>query len=91
MWEHFAHAADIGIRGRGDTRDEAFAGAALAVTAVVTDPDHVEARFAVPIRCTAPDEEILLVEWLNAVIVPRVRSGRAILIFRRRCARSVSR
>lgn len=68
MWEHFAHGADIGIRGRGDTRDEAFAAAALAVTAVVTDPDHVEARFAVPIRCTAPDEELLLVEWLNAVI-----------------------
>ena len=68
MWEHFAHGADIGIRGRGDTRDEAFAGAALALTAVVTEPDRVEARFAIPIRCTGPDEELLLVEWLNAVI-----------------------
>ncbi|HEU4729582.1 MAG TPA: archease [Kofleriaceae bacterium] len=68
MWEHFAHGADIGIRGRGETRDQAFAEAARALTAVVTDPDQVEARFAVPIRCTAPDEELLLVEWLNAVI-----------------------
>lgn len=68
MWEHFAHGADIGIRGRGDTPDQAFAEAARALTAVVTDPDRVEARFAVPIRCAAPDDELLLVEWLNAVI-----------------------
>ncbi len=68
MWEHFAHGADIGVRGRGDTRDDAFAGAALASTAVVTDPERVAARLAVAIRCTAPDEEILLVAWLNAVI-----------------------
>ena len=68
MWEHFAHGADIGIRGCGDSRDQAFAEAARALTAVVTDPDRVAARFAVPIRCTAPDDELLLVDWLNAII-----------------------
>ena len=68
VWEHFAHGADIGIRGRGDTRDLAFAEAARALTAVVTDPDRVEARLAVPIRCAADDDELLLVAWLNAVI-----------------------
>ena len=68
VWEHFAHGADIGIRGRGDTRDQAFAEAARALIGVVTDPDRVEAQFAVPIRCAAPDDELLLVEWLNAVI-----------------------
>jgi SHS2 domain-containing protein len=30
MWEHFAHGGDIGIRGRGDTRDQASAEAAEA-------------------------------------------------------------
>jgi SHS2 domain-containing protein len=30
MWEHFAHGADIGIRGSGDTRDQAFADAGEA-------------------------------------------------------------
>jgi len=37
QWEHFAHDADIGIRGWGTTPAEAFAAAALAMTAVVTD------------------------------------------------------
>jgi tRNA nucleotidyltransferase (CCA-adding enzyme) len=68
MWEHFAHAADIGIRGRGATRDEAFAEAARALTAVVTDLDSVVPRLRVPVRCDAPDDELLLVAWLNAVI-----------------------
>jgi len=68
VWEHFAHGADIGIRGRGATREEAFADAARALTAVVTDPDSVVAQFPVPIRCDAPDDELLLVAWLNAVI-----------------------
>jgi len=68
MWEHFAHGADIGIRGRGETRDQAFAEAARALTAVVTDPGRVAPRLAVPIHCTASDDELLLVEWLNALV-----------------------
>ena len=68
MWEHFAHGADIGVRGRGATRDEAFADAARALTAVVTDLDAVAPRSSVPIRCDAPDDELLLVAWLNAII-----------------------
>jgi SHS2 domain-containing protein len=68
VWEHFAHGADIGIRGRGATREEAFADVARALTAVVTDLDAVAARFSVPIRCEATDDELLLVAWLNALI-----------------------
>ena len=68
MFEHFAHGADIGIRGRSETLDRAFAEAGRALTAVVTDPDRVLATTAVPIRCSAPDHELLLVEWLNALI-----------------------
>lgn len=68
MWEHFAHGADIGARGRGDTREAAFAEAARALTAVVTDVDAVAPALAVPIRCAAPDDELLLVDWLNALV-----------------------
>lgn len=67
MWEHFAHGADIGIRGRGATREEAFSEAARALTAVVTD-SAVTARLPVAIRCSAPDDELLLVAWLNQLI-----------------------
>jgi tRNA nucleotidyltransferase (CCA-adding enzyme) len=67
-WEHFAHEADMGVRGIGRTKAEAFEQAALAMTAVITDPDAVAAREAVAIRCEAPDDELLLVDWLNALI-----------------------
>jgi len=67
-WEHFEHEADIGVRGRGAALAEAFAQAALALTAIVTDPALVEPRIPVAIRCEAPDPEFLLVDWLNALI-----------------------
>jgi SHS2 domain-containing protein len=67
-WEHFAHDADMGVRGIGRTKEEAFAQAALAMTAVITDPAHVRAVEPVAIRCGAPDDEMLFVDWLNALI-----------------------
>lgn len=67
-WEHFPHGADIGVRGIGGTRDEAFEQAALALTGVVVDPGQVAAAQRVAIRCEAPDDELLLADWLNAVI-----------------------
>ena len=67
-WETFAHEADIGVRGSGATLAEAFAGAATAMTAAICDPARVAAREAVSIACAAPDEEMLLVDWLNALV-----------------------
>jgi len=66
-WEHFAHDADVGIRGFGATPAEAFEQAALALTAIVTHAE-VKPADAVAVSCTAPDLELLLVDWLNAII-----------------------
>lgn len=74
-WEHFPHGADIGIRGRGDTAEQAFANVALAMTAVITDPADVRAQEAVDIRCAAPDLELLLVDWLNALVFEMATRG----------------
>ena len=68
-WEHFPHQADMGVRGIGPTLAAAFEQAALAMTAVVTDPGRVAPDEAVEIRCEAPDEELLLADWLNALIL----------------------
>ena len=38
----------------------------MALTALVTDPQSVCAEILVKIECNAPDDELLLVEWLNA-------------------------
>ena len=67
-WEHFPHGADMGIRGIGPTREAAFEGAALALTAVITDPSKVIPTQQVTISCQAPDDELLLVDWLNALV-----------------------
>ncbi len=67
-WEHFQHQADIGVRGLGRTKEAAFAQTALALTAVITDPKLVEARKVIPVTCEAPDEEMLLADWLNALV-----------------------
>ena len=58
----------MGVRGIGRTKEEAFAQAALALTAVITDPVGVRAVEPVTIGCCAPDDEMLLVDWLNALI-----------------------
>lgn len=65
--EHFAHGADIGVRGYGLSLEEAFEQAALALAAVVTDVP-VTPKIAVTVVCEAPDDELLLVEWLDAII-----------------------
>ncbi len=67
-WEHFSHEADIGLVGTGPTKAEAFRQAAIALTAVVTDPANVRLTTSVTLVCRAPNDELLLFEWLNALI-----------------------
>ena len=67
-WEHFAHVADIGVRGFGPTMGSAFEQAAMAMTAAVTDLDAIETKTTKEIACQAPNAELLLVDWLNAIL-----------------------
>lgn len=68
QWSHFPHEADVGVRGEGATLAEAFAAAAEAMTAVITEPRTILQSDSVSIHCQAPDHELLLVDWLNALI-----------------------
>jgi len=74
-WEHFEHGADIGVRGLAPTKAGAFEQAALALTAAVTDPAGVSPRESVAIVCEAPDDELLLAGWLNAVVTEMATRG----------------
>lgn len=67
-WEHFPHGADIGVRGFGVTREQAFEQAAVALTAVITEPEGIVTTGSVEVACEAPDDELLLVDWLNALV-----------------------
>jgi tRNA nucleotidyltransferase (CCA-adding enzyme) len=67
-WEHFAHMADLGVRGLGPSREAAFEEAALALCAAVTDPALVRPEVLFEVDCDAKEEEFLFVDWLNALI-----------------------
>lgn len=67
-WEYFSHGADVGIRTIGRTKSDAFAYAAIALAALAGEPGTIRPMQAVPLTCHAPNDELLLVDWLNALI-----------------------
>ena len=67
-WEHFEHDADIGLRAVADSRHELFELMAEALTALVTEPAGVQALDSITIACEAPDDAMLMADWLNALI-----------------------
>jgi SHS2 domain-containing protein len=67
-WEHFAHQADIGIRGIGRSVEEAFEQAGMALTAVMVAPEAVQLKISATIECEASDLDVLFVDWLNAIV-----------------------
>jgi SHS2 domain-containing protein len=69
--ENFEHKADIGVRGKGRTLEEAFIGGALSMMGVMFELKGVKAEKAVEISCDANDIEALFVEWLNAILSKR--------------------
>ena len=79
-WEHFEHESDVGVRGIGPTLAAAFEQAALALTAVVVDLAIVREVETIDVECSAADHEMLLLEWLDALIY---RMSVAKLVFAR--------
>ena len=67
-FETIDHTADVGIIAYGTDINQAFANAARALFSLITELDNVEEVLHRDIELTAPDEESLLVEWLNQLI-----------------------
>jgi SHS2 domain-containing protein len=67
-WEHFEHVADIGVRGYGETVEQAFANVAMAMTAVITEPEAVKHAVPVRVHCVAASMDELLYAWLNSLV-----------------------
>jgi len=62
------HTADVGIRAYGSSINQAFANAAKALFSLITELDNVDEVIYRDIELVAPDQESLLVEWLNELI-----------------------
>ena len=67
-WDHFEHEADIGVRAIAPSREKLFELLAEALTAIITEPGSVQPVETITIRCEAPDDALLLVDWLNALV-----------------------
>jgi SHS2 domain-containing protein len=68
-WEHFEHAADVGVRGRGDTPARAFGEAARALFSLLSaDLDRIRPSVAERVKCEAANLEELLVAYLNELL-----------------------
>ena len=67
-YELYAHGADIGIRGFGNSPARALEGAALALTSVICPPREVFPNHCVDIQCQASSLDDLLYAWLNALV-----------------------
>jgi SHS2 domain-containing protein len=83
-WELFAHGADVGVRGVGPTREAAFEQGAQALMHAIGAGEGVAPRQSVSLTCAAPDDEVLFVDWLNALIFEM--ATRAMLFARFRVA-----
>lgn len=59
----------MGIRSFGQTKEEAFEQAALAMTAIITDLKTIEPKEQIEIVGEEEnDDELLFVSWLNALL-----------------------
>jgi SHS2 domain-containing protein len=73
-WELFSHKADMGIRGKGLTFEEAFEQAGLALTGVLMDPNQIKHEILVHLSCSAAKMDILFYDWINELIYEMARS-----------------
>ena len=67
-FEIIDHTADVGIAAYGADMSQAFANAARALFSLITELDDVAEALHRDVELIAPDQESLLVEWLNELI-----------------------
>jgi SHS2 domain-containing protein len=67
-FEVIDHTADVGVVAYGADLSQAFANAGRALFSLIVEPESVRETLSRDIEVRAPDEESLLVEWLNELI-----------------------
>ncbi|HYA77609.1 MAG TPA: archease [Verrucomicrobiae bacterium] len=68
-FEFLEHTADVYIRARGKTMEEAYENAALAMFEVMTDTDKIAQMQEETLEVEAEDQYALLYSWLEALLV----------------------
>ena len=70
-FELLPHPSDMGVRGIGETLEEAFAEAARAMFSLMADLERVEPKDAIPFKVEADSLENLFVSFLGELLFLR--------------------
>ena len=65
---YFEHDADIGIIGRGNSLEESFESAAIAMFSIMVDVDVLHCHELIDVTFEEDDNEFALIEWLNTLL-----------------------
>jgi SHS2 domain-containing protein len=68
MFETFEHKADIGVRGFGKSREEAFSECAKAMFSVIAELKEISGKESQNLEIKAQGQEGLLVGFLNELL-----------------------
>ncbi len=68
-FEFLEHTADVFIRAHGNTMEEAYENAALAMFETMTDTDKIAQTQEETLEVEAEDQYALLYNWLEALLV----------------------
>jgi SHS2 domain-containing protein len=66
--KYIEHPSDVGFEVYGDTLEELFANAAIAMYSLMTDVDEIEADVERAIELKAEDFQSLMFDWLDELI-----------------------
>lgn len=67
-YEYLEHTADARFKAYGETIEEAFANAAVAMFNVMINTSKVDCKHTENIELTAPEIDDLLVDWLSELL-----------------------
>jgi SHS2 domain-containing protein len=74
-YEQFSHTADIGVRVYGRTLKDLFDNAAFAMFDIIADLEGLKGGIVEEIELTAPDQEELLIAWLDELLYKFYTNG----------------
>jgi len=66
--KYIEHPSDVGFEVYGDTLEELYANAAIAMYSLMTDIDEIEANVERAIELKAEDFQSLMFDWLDELI-----------------------
>jgi SHS2 domain-containing protein len=67
-FELLEHTSDVGVLGRGDTREEALVAVSTGLVSILVNPADFKPLEERYFKATGPDEDAQIVNWLNEIL-----------------------